>query len=216
MSESTEVRRRVFEVLNRYRIVILAAVPAIIGLTVGIVYLQTSSKRQVDKVWNKMWEVGRNRTMSSGSGAEDERAKAVTRAINEYNYIMDEMSPGDVAPWVLFQLGNTYYESGDYDGALDAYGRFLKDDRNHYLAPFVTQLVGYAYEEKGQFQDAIDQFKKITLGVMLPQKGLDIGRCYEKLGMRQPAIDAYSKVIELEGTENNWVSIAQYRIDALK
>lgn len=215
MSRVTEIKRQIYNILDRYKIVIIITVPAIIGLVVGVTFLKTRTENETKKAWTKLWEVSRNQMIAGGSTPEDKQ-KSISTAIKEYNYIINDMSSGNVSDWALFQLGNTYYESGNYDETIRTYKRFLQENRDHYLTPFVEQLTGYAYEQKGQFQDAIEQFKKIDSEILLTQKNLDIGRCYEKLGLTQLAIDAYNKVIELEGNDNNWVGIAQYRIDALK
>ncbi|MGR3221017.1 MAG: tetratricopeptide repeat protein [Candidatus Anammoxibacter sp.] len=215
MSSATEFRRQVFGVLNRYKLIIFIAVPVIIGIAVGITFLKTGVDKKTEKAWTKLWEVSRNQTIAANTNPED-KEKTTARAINEYNYIINDMSVVSVLPWVLFQLGNTYYEAGDYDKALNTYKRFLDEDDDHYMAPFAKQSIGYAYEQKGRYQDAIDQFKKIDSEILLTQKNLDIGRCYEQLGLTQPAIDAYNKVVELENDNNSWVRIAQYRIDALQ
>ncbi|MGR3178271.1 MAG: tetratricopeptide repeat protein [Candidatus Anammoxibacter sp.] len=215
MSRATEIRRQVFSALDRYKLIIFIAIPVMIGIAVGITFLKTGADRKTEKAWTKLWEVSRNQTIAANTNPDD-KEKTTARAINEYNYIINDISAESVSPWALFQLGNTYYESGDYDKALNTYKRFLNEDHDHYMAPFAKQSIGYTYEQKGQYQEAIDQFKKIDSEILLTQKNLDLGRCYEKLGLTQPAIDAYNKVIELEGDDNNWIRIAQYRIDALK
>lgn len=215
MSKSTEIRRQVFNIFDRYKIIIFITIPVIVGLTVGITFLQTRAESKGKKAWTKLWEVSRNQMIASSSTAED-KEKSLSTAIKEYNYIINDISSANVSPWALFQLANTYYESEDYDEAIRIYKRFLNESHDHYLAPFAEQSIGYSYEQKGQFQEAIEQFKKIDSEILQTQINLDIGRCYEKLGLTQPAIDAYNKVIELEGNNNNLVRIAQYRIDALK
>lgn len=215
MSKATEARRQVFDTLNKYKTIIIIAIPVIIGIAVGISFFKTSTSNKEILAWTKLWNVSRNQTSVTGSTSEKE-AESRSKAIKEYNNIINEIGAESVSSWALFQLGNTHFDSGNYDEAIKTYEQFLRGDSGHYFAPFATQSIGYAYEQKGQYQKAIDYFNKIDLEILIPQKNLDIGRCYEKLGLTEPAIDAYNKVIELEKNDNNWVRIAQYRIDALR
>ena len=215
MSNATEARRQVFDTLNKYKTIIIIAIPAIIGIVVGISFFKTSTNNKEKLAWAKLWNTSRNQMNITGSTPEEE-AESRSKAIKEYNSIINDMEAENVSSWALYQLGNTHFDSKNYDEAITIFEQFLKGDNDHYFAPFVIQSIGYAYEQKGQFQKAIDYYNKINLDILIPQKNLDIGRCYENLGLTEPAIDAYNKVIELEEKDNNWVRIAQYRIDALK
>ncbi len=216
MSTGKEARRQIFNTLNEYKIIIAIAIPAMIGIAVGVTFLMTSSQRKTEKAWSKLWLAAQEQEITIKTKPE-EKDKAISKAIKEYNNVINNMDAGNVTPWALYQLGNTYYSTGQYEEAIKTYTQFLSGYKSHYVAPFVKQSIAYAHEERGEFQKAIDQLKDITRDVLSTQNNLDLGRCYEKLGMTQPAIEAYNKVLELETDEKNeWVKLAQYRLDVLK
>ena len=214
MSEASESRHQLLNILNKYKIILIIAVPVIIAITVAVTLIISSSENKSREAWNKLWEASRNQTLAIQSDSK-EKDKVLTRAINEFNYVINDIAADKVSPWAMFKLGGTYFASEKYDKAIETYGRFLKENRNHYLAPFVKQTIGYSYEQTGQLKSAIEQFEKINEEILLVQKNLDLGRCYEKMGDSEKAKDAYNAVLELEDSENNWIRLAQHRLDVL-
>ena len=214
MSEATESRHQLLNILNKYKIILIIAVPVIIAVTIGITLIVSSSENRSREAWNKLWEASRNQALAIQSDPK-EKDKVLTRAINEFNYVINDISSAKVSPWAMFKLGGTYFASEKYDKAIETYSLFLKKNRNHYLAPFVKQTMGYSYEQTGQLKSAIEQFEEIDEEILLVQKNLDLGRCYGKMGDQKKAKDAYNTVLELENSDNNWIRLAQHRLDAL-
>lgn len=216
-STSKEIRRHAVETFNKYKLVVFIAVPIIIGISIGVSLFLTKTDTRAQRAWTKFWQANARQAEANFTNAVDKK-EVVSSAIKEYNYLIsdNDVSSEKVTPWVMLQLGNTHFESSNFDDALSVYNQFLEKYRNHYFTPFVKQSIGYVYEEKKEYQKAIDQFNQIDLEILQSQLNLDIGRCYEKLGLAQQAIAAYNKVIESEGGENNWTMLAQYRLDALK
>lgn len=216
MSRAKELRLEFFNFLNKYKIVLGVGIPAAIAIAVGVTMLFTSADKKAELAWTQLWNVVRKQDLAIQSG-EDNKTDAISLAVNDYNDIINNISSDKVNSWALYQLANTYYKAKNYDEALKTYDKFLTIYQSHYLAPFVKQSIAYIYEAKGEYQKAIDQFKSIKSEIIPAQISLDIGRCYEKLGMVQPAIDAYSNVLKLDQiNDNNWLQIAQHRINALR
>lgn len=219
MSRIKELWWQIDEALVAHKVKIIIAIPAIIGIILGVTYIKVRTKNQTEQAWTQLWDVTRDLLLSKRIGSK-EKDKAMAKAISGYNYIINNLSSGDVAPLALHQLGSAYYEAGNLDEAIRTYQQFLNTYGNHYLAQFGRQSIGYVYEDQGLFNEAIEQFKKIDDSdspFLVAQKNLDIARCYERLGSTQSAIDAYNTVLELESDpDSNWVRIAQYRLDVLR
>lgn len=219
MSMIRLLKDQIFEAIGVYKFKIIIGIAVITGIIIGVSYIRIKSETKANQAWTRLWDINRNLMVASRINPE-EKKKAISTAIAGYNYIIDDLSSGNVTPWALYQLGNAYYELGDFDQAIKIYQRFLQSYQNHHLVSFVRLAIGYAYEEKGMFLDAVEQYKAIK-DTMTPfltaQKNLDIGRCYERLGSIQYAIEAYNNALALENNPtDNWVRIAQQRLDALR
>lgn len=215
MSKAKEISQQFFTFLNKYKAALSIGIPVAIAIAVGVTFLVNRADNKTQMAWTKLWEVVRKET--SPDNSKPGSADKSNLYINEYNDIINNIGSSKANAWALYQLGNTYYKAGNLDESLTTYKKFIQNHGGHYLTPFVMQSISYVYEGKGEYQKAIDQLKLIKSDVLPAQNNLDIGRCYEKLGLAQPAIDAYKKVLNVEADGNNqWIKLAQFRIDALK
>lgn len=62
--------------------------------------------------------------------------------------------PEDALAWL--QLGVAYFESGQYDEAIEAYKEALRNSNTAYL----WNKLGLAYNDSGQFDEAIEAYKE--------------------------------------------------------
>jgi tetratricopeptide (TPR) repeat protein len=67
-----------------------------------------------------------------------------------------QASPGDAD--VHFWLGRAYYESGEFEAALESFQSAVTMDSEHKLAHF---WLGQLYTERGQFQEALQEFSTV-------------------------------------------------------
>lgn len=209
----------VVKVLNKYKAIIGIGVGVAIGIGVGTSFLVTGMARKTETVWQSIWKINNDLAMSAQRGKEEkDRTAALTTAADAYKYLQENTSSSDATPWILFQMGNIYYNLKNYDEAIRAYNDFLNKCSGHLLVPVVKQSLGYAYEEKGLFPEAIRQFEEASsesAGLFAAQKGWDAGRCYEKLGQTNDAIRSYTRAIEFS-PNSNWATLSQYRLSAIR
>ncbi|MDR0603621.1 MAG: tetratricopeptide repeat protein [Bacteroidales bacterium] len=95
-----------------------------------------------------------------------------------------------------FNLGNVYYDKGEYDNAIDAYKKTIAlkpEDAAAY------NNLGNAFDNKGEYDNAIDAFKKaIALKPETAETYYNLGNAYDNKGEYDNAIDAFKKSIALK------------------
>lgn len=207
----------VVKVLNKYKAIIGIGVGVAIGIGVGTSFLVTGTARKTENVWQSIWKINNDLAAAAQRGKEEkDRNAALTTAADAYKYLRENTSSSNATPWILFHLGNIYYNLKNYDEAIRAYNDFLDKCGGHLLVPVVKQSLGYAYEEKGLFQEAIRLFEgDANAGLFAAQNGWDAGRCYEKLGQTNDAVRSYTRAIELS-PNSNWATLSQYRLTAIR
>ena len=96
----------------------------------------------------------------------------------------------------LFNLGLSYWKSGRYKKAIDAFNRAIK------LKPDFVEAqygLGIAYGESGRHKEAIEAFKQvIKLKPDFSEAHYNLGFAYRKSGMHKEAIEAFKQAIRLK------------------
>jgi len=99
--------------------------------------------------------------------------------------------------WYFMKLGNFYFESKDYEKAIEQYKEVLEKEPENANALFNR---GRAYEEKGYHDKAIEDYD-IYLEKINPSEAAaynNRGLAYDELKQHERAIDDYNKAIELD------------------
>ena len=157
-------------------IIIVAVVLVIVGVTY---YANIKSNKQREAA---------NR-MSNAIG--ELRRQNYQVAILELNSIIDEYS-GNVAGLAHFYAGNAYYESRNYDEAINSYRRYVDKFHQDKLTT-ASAMAGIAacLENKQEFQPAAEQFTKAAdyypAGANVPDYLVGAVRNYVNAGMRAEA-----------------------------
>lgn len=214
-----EATVNILKTLNKYKVYIGIGVGIAIAAGGGTAFFITEKARKTEVAWQNLWRINNDLAMAVKEGkGEKDRTAALSTAADAYKYLKDTMSSSSATPWVLFQMGNIYYNLKNYDEAIRVYHDFLDRHSGHAITSMVKQSLGYAYEEKGLFQDAVKQFEGILVAgnnFLLAQGNWDAGRCYEKLGQTNDAIRSYTKAVELS-SNSNWATMAQYRLSVIR
>jgi len=215
----SEIAASFLETIKKYKIIIGIGVAAAISITAGTITFVKIKAQKEESAWQNVWRIDNDlkRSIQVGKNEEDRNA-ALKTAVDAYEYVKKNKSSSDTMPFILFQLGNIYYELKDYDGAIRTYNDFLQRYKRHQLALLVKQSLGYAYEEKGLFQKAVEVFDSLPGNdkhFLSAQKGWDAGRCYENLGKKDKAIQNYTKTIEYS-PDSIWATLARYRLSVIK
>ena len=104
-----------------------------------------------------------------------------------------------VATNVLIDLGNIYFQEGDYEKAIACYSDFLqRTDVSHPLHDQALESLGETYEAKASWQEAVEVYQRLAnegAPVYQAQAQLYLGRVYEAIGDKQKAMTHYDNYL---------------------
>jgi tetratricopeptide (TPR) repeat protein len=104
-----------------------------------------------------------------------------------------------VATNALMDLGNIYFQEGDYPKAIICYTDFLqRTDVSHPLHDQALESLGETYEAKGSWQEALEVYQRLAsegAPVYQAQAQLYLGRVYEAIGDKQEAMTHYDNYL---------------------
>jgi outer membrane protein assembly factor BamD (BamD/ComL family) len=100
-----------------------------------------------------------------------------------------------------FYLANAYYNTDQFDFALERYKMYVDDYSNSQLLT-VSSMIGIAacYEGQNKYQEAVDQYKKVIDKFSdvheRPECMMSLARCYKILNQSENAKAWYSRVVK--------------------
>lgn len=104
-----------------------------------------------------------------------------------------------VAINALIDLGNIYFQAGDYEKAISCYTDFLqRTDVSHPLYDQALESLGETYEAKASWQEAAEVYQRLAsegAPAYQAQAQLYLGRVYEAIGDKQKAITHYNNYL---------------------
>jgi tetratricopeptide (TPR) repeat protein len=104
-----------------------------------------------------------------------------------------------VAINALMDMGNIYFQEGDYEKAIICYTDFLqRTDASHPLYEQALESLGETYEAKGSWQEAVEVYQRLAsegTPVYQAQAQLYLGRVYEAMGDQQKAMTHYDNYL---------------------
>ena len=142
---------------------------------------------------------------SESSGSEDDAQQYRLAAREELDLKLDiakertQKYPTDLR--VKFQLGEIYFQMGEYDEAIPVLQAAQAEPRNRVRS---QMLIGRSFFEKGQFGPAVEELKEAfeayeLSGDETQKRILDwLGQAYEKDGRIAEAKEAYGKLVRLD------------------
>lgn len=209
--------RQILEFIKEHKLSLGVAALLAGGLAIATTSYINKKTREYEQAWKRIGELTLDLNVAQFQEPKV-RQEAVSKAIEEYKSMLENVSAGKAAPWLLYELGNSQYVAQKYDEAIATFKDFLTRYSDHPLVPFVRQCLGYAFEEKDHFDAAIQYLQGNAPKdnpFLLAQERWDIGRCYEKMGRIEEAKRSYQEAI---GASPNspWAELAQYRLDKLQ
>jgi len=104
-----------------------------------------------------------------------------------------------VAANALMDMGNIYFQEGDYEKAIISYTDFLqRTDASHPLYEQALESLGETYEAKGSWQEAVGVYQRLAsegTPVYQAQAQLYLGRVYEAMNDQQKAMTHYDNYL---------------------
>ena len=104
-----------------------------------------------------------------------------------------------VATNARIDLGNIYFQEGDYEKAISCYTDFLqRTDLAHPLYDQTLESLGQTYEAKRSWQEAVEVYQRLAsegVPAYQAQAQLYLGRVYEAIGDKQKAMTHYDNYL---------------------
>lgn len=141
-------------------------------------------------------EAAEGQAVSEEAQADPESA---AKALVLLKDVVENYKRTDACGVARILLGQRYYESADYDAAIDTYkGLLKKRNRKLELTAMAREGLAYCYEAKGEFSQALNSYEELSRASVGDVQGwayAGMARCYEKLGEFQKAIDSYRTLL---------------------
>ena len=130
-----------------------------------------------------------------------ENKEAINENINIFKDLIGKYPYSWSAQMAHYHLGNIYYNSGEFDKAIDAYEKFISKTRTDKTGVKFLALtsLGYSYEVKKDFKEALKYFEQAQSAYKVGFEviGLrNIARAYEELNNKEKALEYYKKALE--------------------
>lgn len=178
---------------TRIVIGVLASVAVLILITSAVFLIK--AKRETKA--RDMYEEALALYQDESSGNDD--TVNYSMATTKLEEIKQRYHSTTVAINALMDLGNIYFQVGDYEKAISCYTDFLqRTDVSHPLYDQAFESLGETYEAKGSWQEAAEVYQRLAsegTPAYQAQAQLYLGRVYEAIGDKQKAIIHYNNYL---------------------
>ncbi len=145
----------------------------------------------------------------------EERYKALQDSINGFQYVINNFSGTPLKYDSLMYQGNAYYETQDYNNAIQKYQELIRKKSNYYFADFVLMDIAKCYEQLNNIQSAIDTYNivinKYKKRSNVSTAMFNLGKIYELSNKLNEAVQIYQQLIQ-QFPNSIWSQEARRRI----
>ena len=125
----------------------------------------------------------------------------ISKSIQSFDKVTKDFPGSPPAHDSLLNLGQLYYESGQYDQSIAAYEKFLTETKpwEDAIKPIVQDCLADVYEANGKLEQAAKVWEDMvkTSGGMLKNEAYrGLGRVYQALGKTDQAKQAYDSYLK--------------------
>lgn len=187
---------RFAEFVGQYQKQLIAAGIAFVVLILvisGVVYYMNHAENQASTMLGKA--IARYEAVQSQNNdpAQYEALK------KEFKAVIDEYGFTDAAEMARVQLASVYYESGDYEKAVEWYKTAVDAfEGNPQFSDLVLNGLAYAYQAQGDYDNAVKYFEKIAddnSAITRDQALFNLGQLYGRLGQTEKSRHAFEKIV---------------------
>jgi tetratricopeptide (TPR) repeat protein len=172
---------------------VLAGVAVLILIASAVFLFKTSRETKARGLYEEALSLYQVES-SGNSGAVD-----YSMATAKLEEVKQRYHSTTVATNALIDLGNIYFQEGDYEKAISCYTDFLqRTDLSHPLYDQALESLGQTYEAKGSWQEAVEVYQRLASKggpVYQAQAELYLGRVYEAIGDKQKAMTHYDNYL---------------------
>jgi len=135
-----------------------------------------------------------------------------------YGEILEKYPSTPTAVIAQYEIGNVYFELGEFDLAVERYATFIKKYPGKTdLIAIVRLKLGYLQQRKGDEQNASDTFRALYESESVwnrDQAGFELARLLEEGGKEEEAKEIYEKISE-DFAKSPWSAEAKARFTML-
>ena len=160
-----------------------------------------------------------------GQNAEASFALTGAEGVESLEELNTKYGRTSVAPVISLRLARAYFDAGDYEKAIDAYGAFLKKNRKHILAPqgnlgLAVALEGRASLKSGEgntdaaiedLSQARDKYIELSSDSKSPvyaEAMMGQARCLAMMGDKSAASDILDRLV-IDVKDTRWEEMAE-------
>lgn len=141
---------------------------------------------------------------------DPQKGRDAVQALEKFRQDFSSSHQADLA---LIQLGDLYYQLGQYDQAESAYQEFLKkiSEANALLKPFVLSSLAQVYEAQKKPEQAVATWSKILAmkeEAMKEEAYIGLGRLYQAQEKYEEAKKAYQDLVD-KFPSSRFIDLAQ-------
>ena len=136
-----------------------------------------------------------------------------------YQELIDKYPHSWSARMAHYNIGNLYYNIGEFDKAIADYKKFVSSriSDNAGIKFLAMTSIGYCYEAKKDFKSALEYFEKAQKSNNVGFESIgfrNIGRTYEQLNDKKNALENYKKALE-KTTDPAMLIFIKHKISSL-
>jgi tetratricopeptide (TPR) repeat protein len=209
--EVKSVALQTIEKLKKRQKQVITVAGAVIALILLIIIVSAYSSSQKNKAYAIEMDAGRYYY----GGTEESLSKEdrFNKAIELYQQSIDIKA----SPTALYYLGNSYFNLGDYDKAVEQYNKFVsKFSSEDTILPLVYQKLASSYFKSGKNDKALEalgRLAKVENGIFKDTALILEAQHYESAGDTAKGLQKYRELM-LEFPSSPWTAAANAKVTA--
>jgi tetratricopeptide (TPR) repeat protein len=132
--------------------------------------------------------------------ADQNASPEMSEIKDELRQFIDDYDRYSGGKFARLELANLYFNEGDYDQAIELYGRSAKDFQSvAFMKMLAKSSLGYSLEAKGEYEKAVECFEAVAANsknAMADEALFSLGRLYAALGNSEKQSEASNRLIE--------------------
>ncbi|MFQ5900206.1 MAG: tetratricopeptide repeat protein [Thermodesulfobacteriota bacterium] len=195
---------------------VISASVLIILFVSGYIYYKSSEENTL-KAFTKGMVLYNN--VKSAEGVS-KTTKDYEKTVTLFKEVVSSYPKSKVMPLAYLFLGDIYYQTGEYDDALNSYSHILKGDYDdNDIKTIALYSTGKTLESMGKLDEAIKQYEEIEQenadGFLKALVLMDLGRLYEKQNRPAESLDRLREFLTVS-PDSILVDKVRYRISILE
>jgi tetratricopeptide (TPR) repeat protein len=191
--EFVTLSSRILQSVVAYKKHALAAIGGIFLLVVAVLLFGYFSEKSEKHALLRLSQI-------MAKYADQDASQEMSEIKDELRQFIDGYGRYSGGKFARLELANLYFSEGDYDQAIELYGRSAKDFQSvAFMKMLAKSGLGYSLEAKGEYEKAVECFESVAANskdAMADEALFSLGRLYAALGNSEKQSEASSRLIE--------------------